>query len=136
MPILTVKKSSSFSNAGFQRSHLEPASMMTFSRETFLSPQSKMDLLNKDRQWQDSLISQHDSLKHLESSVYLGAKCGMLYWKVVQTMPSMLHQLSTSSLGHYLVTAPMQILQSPQISLSLNIVHMNIYQWNQFCYCH
>jgi len=27
----------------------------------------KKDLLKKDRQWQDSLISQHNSLKHLES---------------------------------------------------------------------
>ena len=27
----------------------------------------KKDLLKKDRQWEDSLISQHDSLKHLES---------------------------------------------------------------------
>jgi len=43
-----------------------PTLLMQFSRETLLSPQSKMNLLKKDKQWQDSLISQHDSLKHLE----------------------------------------------------------------------
>ena len=31
----------------------------------------RKDLLKKNRQWQDSLISQHDSLKHLESLKYV-----------------------------------------------------------------
>ena len=44
-----------------------PTLLMQFSRETLLSPQPQKDLPKKDRQWQDSLISQHDSLKHLES---------------------------------------------------------------------
>ena len=58
-------------------SHMEPTLLMKFSRQSLLSSKS---LLKKDRQWQDSLTSQHD----------IGGKCGMIYWTVVQMLSGVL----------------------------------------------
>ena len=84
----------------------------------------KKDLLKKDRQWQDSLISQHDSLKHLES--LKDVPWCKVWDTVLDSGPNAAKYASSVfnilSWVHYLVTAYVDIApsQSPQISLSSN----------------
>ena len=108
-----------------------PTLLMQFSRETPLSSVKK-DLLKKDRQWQDSLISQHDSLKHLES--LKDVPWCKVWDTVLDSGPNAAKYASSVfnilSWVHYLVTAYVDIApsQSPQISLSLNTSRKCIYQ--------